>query len=336
MSSSIGASAVDAPAAQALLPVQPNCADGRVHSRYPGGDQTSACSGHDSDGMDLSTVEGSEATRAGVLDAFDSDSSDSSEEGGLPLKRPDRFSLHKLLESGMLSAVIFLGGMLCYNVAVPVSQVGYDVWCSWLYFWGAVMFIVESIVESVYCMKFPAERLTQKRDVIGLGDRFRAVNWELWSAIFFLIPSILYLAEELVNPNIVGAHPAALLRKVGIDDSAFIDVCDLCAEWLFVVDALLRYCARWCIDSESDASDRLIRFRVWSASGFHAIDWMFWGDIMFVVGAVFGVFIKYYSTLALDAISSGLWTLDAVLYLIAAVLDWGSCKDADAIEKVIV
>jgi len=269
-------------------------------------------------------------------DTFDSNSSSSSEKGDFPPRRHHGLSPHALFESGMLSAVLFLGAMLIYNAAVPVCQLGYNVWCSWLYFWGATAFIVEAVVEIAYCMKFPPERLSKKRELASIGDRFRAVNWELWSGVFFMIPSIFYLAESLVDPTIVGPHPAQALRKVGIDDSDFITVCDWCAVWLFVVDALLRLGACWCEDSELDASSRLIRFRVWTASSFHSLDWVFWGDIMFVAAAVLGVFIKFYPILALNAISSGLWTFDGVLYLNAAVTEWGSCQDDDAIEEVIV
>jgi len=312
-------------AAVALSPL--SLMDGCADNRHSNGHEKSVCS----DGIDASTVKGSS-----VSSAFDSDSSVASNEGGAPLRRYRVLSLHNLLESGVLSAVIFLGAMLIYNAAVPVCQVGYDVWCSWLYFWGAAVFIAEAVVEIVYCMQFPPERLTQKRDVASVGDQFRAVNWELWSAVFFMIPSIFYLAEALVDPNIVGQHPAQALRQVGVDDSKFITVCDWCAVSLFVLDAILRYCARWCIDSELDASSRLIRFRVWTASSFHSIDWVFWGDVMFVAAAVLGVFIKFYSTLALSAISSGSWTFDAVLYLNGAVSEWRSRKDDDAIEEVCV
>jgi len=241
----------------------------------------------------------------------------------------------------MLLGVLFFVAMLPYNVAVPVCYLGYDVLCSWLYFWGAAIFIAEAVVEIVYSRKFPPERLTQtaKRNITSFEGWFRAVNWELWSGVFFMIPSIFYLAETLVDPNIVGSRPAQMLRDVGIDDTSFVSICDWLGAWLFVVDALMRYCARWCIDRDTDASDMLLRFRVWTASSFHDMDWMFWGDIVFVVAAAMGVLNKFYTGIVLSAVSSGTWTFDAVLYLLAAASDWRSCSDDEAsaaAEEVMV
>jgi hypothetical protein len=225
---------------------------------------------------------------------------------------------------------MFLIGMLVYNVAVPVCNLGYEVGCSWLYFWGASIFIAEACAEIVWSLEFPPERLTQfqKLGPSGAGDRLRAVNWELWSGVFFMIPSIFYLAETLVDPNIVGQGPAQALRAAGVDVSTFTSVCDWCGASLFVVDAVMRYCAQWCSAPEFDADSSLVRFKVWTASSFSSIDWMLWGDIMFVVAAVLGLCIKFSpESLVLAAISSGTWTFDAILYMFAAFLTWRSDPD---------
>lgn len=154
-----------------------------------------------------------------------------------------------------------------------------------------------------------------------MWDGLRRTNWEFWSGVFFLIPSICYLAETLVDPNVVGLYPAHILRKAGIDSSTFISVCDWCGASLFVVDALIRYGAQLCNDSEHHVGNSLVRFNVWTASSFWSIDWALWGDVMFVCAAVLGLCIKFSpGNVALAAISSGVWTFDAVLCIFAAVL----------------
>ena len=60
----------------------------------------------------------------------------------------------------------------------------------------AVIFIVEFALETVWCVRFPPERLMQmgKHETSSMGDLFRAVYWEFWTAVF-LTPSTCYFAE---------------------------------------------------------------------------------------------------------------------------------------------
>ena len=49
------------------------------------------------------------------------------------------------------------------------------------------------------------------------GRSFRAEYWEPWTAVFCLIPSTFYFAEILVDPCIVGPHPAEILQECDSD-----------------------------------------------------------------------------------------------------------------------
>jgi len=228
------------------------------------------------------------------------------------------------LASGVASSLGFLMAMLLYSAAVPINQLGSPVLCSWLYFWGAVFFVMDSFVDFIgqglagvtdsrKCVLSDEPEAPQPSS--SVASCFHGVDWEFWSIVFFLVPSIAYLLESLLDPNVVGHELVGALNASVIDTVSFATACDWTAALLFVLDACLRLVAHWHFHAftPSEEKDQLM----YRACGM-TIDVVGWADMVFLLGALVDVYGKLWKSLLVSTLSSGLWTVDALLYIIGS------------------
>lgn len=218
---------------------------------------------------------------------------------------------------------------------------------SWLWLWAALLFLVESMIDFLWSFKvlFVERRLRKAklelahtprateasrpsagadRPSAGLLDSegqalccpwFDEIPWGLWSALFFVIPSCLYLAVCFFDPYVVVWH---WLNWSSMSDADYAELLSEIAAYLFLFDSLLGLAGRYSIRRQVPADDQL-SLAPWTASGFFTIDWAAYGDTLFFIGAIVGVIqqVREYNQ-PLDWVTNGLWALDAVFYMFAS------------------
>jgi len=149
---------------------------------------------------------------------------------------------------------------------------------------------------------------------------FDNVPWDLYGALLFLIGSIFYLVSSLIDKNCV--NPAWTWLIIGYSGRQSIwpysELCSKIGAVIFIVNAIVGLVGRYSYTRTTPVKDQLVKVCFWTANGFFEIDWALWGDIFFFVGGVVGVYQQFatYSE-ALDWLTEGLWTLDALFYMIA-------------------
>jgi len=133
------------------------------------------------------------------------------------------------------------------------------------------------------------------------------IRWNLWSAVFFLIPSLLYIAQSLISPYTMYCPSLVkLLAEWRVSEDDYTYVTNAWAAWLFVIDSLINVMAWWSfIQIQGE----------WTFA-----DWNLWADITFIVSAVFQVFSIYDVRTVFGIISNFLWTFNAILYVIGSSL----------------
>jgi len=219
--------------------------------------------------------------------------------------------------------------MLVY-IAAKAAESGFEKVASWLNLLGGVLFTVEALIDTAWTAwsgfaEKPALSFTRRRSQslrmgqLSSNTCWDTVNWELWSSVFFLIPSLLYLVEALADPNIKGIPMYQKLVLQGFDMGVFAKWLDWGAVIIFIVDGLLRLICRWRIRVNTAPSERLVLLHVCAADDFLHIDWITWGDVLFLAGSLLGLFDELYKSALLSWTSLGLWTMDAILYLIGCI-----------------
>jgi len=252
-----------------------------------------------------------------------------------------------LLDSGFLSSSLFAIAMIMYLWVIPInlSPVATKddyILESWVWLWAAVLFVLESLIDLVWSSYrwITESRLSQDRQAMAENNEswmlpptnsqqnlldqpcpcLDKVHWDVWAALWFLIPSLLYLLEAFFDPNI--CNPVlSWLNVFNMNDADFVALCGKTAASLFVFDAVLGLIGRYCYRRQVRPSDRLLLVQVWHARGFFHIDWPAWGDLMFFLGAVFGVWAEWNADFGLHDkewlqwLTYILWFIDAVFYL---------------------
>ena len=149
------------------------------------------------------------------------------------------------------------------------------------------------------------------------------IDWDLWAAVFFFVPSVFYLIEA--------TFPNAL---------ALGNVLDWAACLLFVLDSVIGCIGRWRYILATPPAERLWLVRVWHARSWRELDWMAWGDIVFFFGSLVTVH-NQISDSPISCICAYLmWTVDALFYLIGCTpwlcegLAEGAGQDAEQGESI--
>jgi len=148
------------------------------------------------------------------------------------------------------------------------------------------------------------------------------VQWGIWAALSFLISSIMYLIEALLDPNVGGDpswwHWLNWGQWKGMADAEYADFIDKLAAIGFLVNSIIGLLGRYSIIRQVPDDDKL-SIMPCTARGFFSLDWAFWGDLLFFIGSICGVmqaFQEYNE--AFDWALNGTWFLNAVCYIIAS------------------
>merc|ERR1719221_923537 len=124
-----------------------------------------------------------------------------------------------------------------------------------------------------------------------------------------------------MDPVVVGKETVAHLKSAGLNVTQAVAFCDWAAVLIFIFDAGLRIVSRVVFHRTSSSETRPILIRIWRADNWQRLDWITWGDIAFMVGAwmEFVVKVDTRHALILVPLSSGLWTVDALFYVIGSI-----------------
>lgn len=264
--------------------------------------------------------------------------------GAAPLRIPCWWAW---LDSGMVSTLLFAVSNVVYLVAIPLgdSQAkGEQVKASWLNLVGALLMVSESLIDLVWSLKswFTNRMIGRRVEVLqavmpnaidshksllrsikGCTLRLDGVHWDFWTALFFLIASLLALMQSFLDPNIVG-DSSWLYTLTAVLDMSNADLSSLCGEasaWLFLLDAMLCLMGRYSYNRQVAPTERLVIVKLWLARGMFMVDWPVWGDVMFAIGAASGVWDAYDGTsnLWLPWIENVLWLCDSLFYFLGCL-----------------
>jgi len=136
---------------------------------------------------------------------------------------------------------------------------------------------------------------------------FYLIRWNLWSAVFFLIASLFFLAQSLIDQYTMYCPALVkLLEEWRVSNDEYYNITNDCASWLFTFDSLINIMAWW----------SLIRIQgEWTCA-----DWMLWADILFVFASIFEVYNIYDARKEVGIISNVFWTINAFVYVIGSSL----------------
>lgn len=133
------------------------------------------------------------------------------------------------------------------------------------------------------------------------------IRWNLWSAVFFLIPSLFYLVQCLIDPyTMYCPWFVSLLDKWRVSDNQYLNTTNALAAYLFTFDSLINLMAWYTYIRRQDDVD-------WTFA-----DWLFWADVFFVIASLFMVYNLYDLRKEVGIMSNGFWTLDALFYVIGS------------------
>lgn len=306
-----------------------------------------------------------------------------------------------MYDSSFLGDCVFLIAMVVYTVSLPFSfsaDSGDQAVASWLWLWGAILFLGESLLDSARAasrwylevkekvitktssVSEPATCLSLNTALTHLESResqitsslsassstmlaaplaavtarmhehaspsqpdalgqhttgsttycpwLDTVHWDTWAAVWFVIPSILYLWENFLDPNVV---ELSWTNPTHLSDYGFECAIDSIAVYMFIFDAVLCLVGRYSINRTIDTAKILWRLRLWNAASFLELDWRLYGDLLYLVGACFqvpllsslfpfsDVLLPSSNSRSLNYFTSVLWILDAVCYMIGDI-----------------
>lgn len=221
---------------------------------------------------------------------------------------------------------------------------------SWLYLIAAILFVVESGMDAIWGVKrIIAQRSLQSAQkelgITATGrpsastlqsgrpsgaeseddiqyTAFDNVPWDLYAALIFMTGSIFYLVASLIDKNVV--NPPWTWLIIGYSDRSSIApysvLMSKIAASIFVFNSVVGLVGRYSYVRTTPREDQLVKVCVWTARGFFEVDWALWGDVLFFIGAIVGVYQQFnVYTEPLDWVVESLWALDAVFYMIACL-----------------
>lgn len=255
-----------------------------------------------------------------------------------------------LIDSGLLSTSLFLLAMVFYLWAIPEPEGHFQ---SNLFLVGALLFVAESGMDLFWAIKRWRVEIVLARDkkelqelapmldredgpgsaalLAKLNDASIApkeycmpwlddIHWDVWAALFFFIPAMLYLLSSFLDPNLIVLHWLNVMSFRGMSDQDFSTLVCQIAAWMFVFDATLGVIGKITYVRTEEPEDRLILYEVWRLRSFFELDWAAWGDAVFLIGSFVAVYQQYDDvSVALDWVSQGLWALDALFYVISCI-----------------
>lgn len=143
------------------------------------------------------------------------------------------------------------------------------------------------------------------------------VPWDLCAALLFLTGSVFYLVASLVDKNAVNP-PWSWLIIGDFTEPQYGTLCSKIGACIFVANSVVGLAGRYSYIRTTPREDQLVKVCVWTARSFFEVDWALWGDMLFLIGAIVGVYQQFNDyTEPLDWVVESLWTADAVFYMIA-------------------
>mmetsp|Transcript_11007 Transcript_11007/g.18197 ORF Transcript_11007/g.18197 Transcript_11007/m.18197 type:complete len:319 (-) Transcript_11007:163-1119(-) len=228
-------------------------------------------------------------------------------------------------DSGLLSAILFLLAMIAYDVAKKAT----GRLKSWLNLVGAVLFCLEALIDIIWSIRARHLRVEVSdmrttlqsnlvrstepsptvRQVSTLTDGFNTpphpldrIDWDLWTAVFFCLPSLCAILACMADPNIAR-----------IESASIANIWNWSATLLYVVDGLLGLCGRW------RERVRLGKDAPPICGNWRLIDYLAWGDTMFLVGSLCDLYDQIHNSRVVSLVSYILWTFDALLYIMGSL-----------------
>lgn len=134
---------------------------------------------------------------------------------------------------------------------------------------------------------------------------FDRIAWDLWSAVFFLIASLLFLAQWLIDPDtIYWPLLVELLVELKFSKEQFVKRTRLWSAYLYIFDALINITGWYSVSR--------------CQKQFICADWLLWGEVSFLIGSVVNVYSEYDTRREVGMIGNVIWTFDGFLYVIAS------------------
>lgn len=240
------------------------------------------------------------------------------------------------LDCGTVSTILFIIAMVLYLISIPYgeseNQSDSEMY-SWLNLVAALLYDLEACIDLIWSLCCWREKtnlqqdhhildadLTQSEQMMGVPSAFVAclvaVHWDFWSALFFLIPSLFTTVQSLLDPNIAVWSWLNVFHSTGMLNDEFSHLCGLISATLYIFDSILSLLNRYACRRQIARADRLLICQVWRACGPFDIDWAAWGDLMFFVGAVAGLWQAFFPVVWLTLVSYLLWLFNGLLYLV--------------------
>lgn len=201
---------------------------------------------------------------------------------------------------------------------------------SWLNFFAAGIFALESLLDFVWgllrwyyerklaqcpessnhvTMELPSSKQPRPERCLPWLDK---VHWDVWIALWFLIPSVLYFMESLLDPNVVVLSWLNFMSSSGMSNAVFISWCDKVGGYAFVYDAILSLLGRYSSIRGVAPAERLVVFQFWKARFFLEFDWGTWSEPLFCLGAAFQLWGSYKRAEWLDWSCNCIWLVNAI------------------------
>lgn len=264
--------------------------------------------------------------------------------------------LWALLDSGLASTSLFVVAMVLYLVAIPLeslpdayTQSPNGMSLSQLWFGGALLFVLESSMDFSLNLRSrlttgAAEPATTTGGDAGSEDAeercapwLDKLDWDVWAAFFFLVPSLITLTSSLLDPNIVMWEPVNVFRSAGYSNDEFTDLCAKTSAALFILDALIGLMGRYSFRRQIPSAERLILCKIWLVKGFFEIDWLAWGDLLFGIGAVIGLWQAFDDgNVPLKWATNVLWLVDGLFYVLGCMPKFRSMLKGRSLRSLSV
>lgn len=143
------------------------------------------------------------------------------------------------------------------------------------------------------------------------------VRFDIWAALFFVIPSMLYVIVAFLDANVAAWFGFECL--IGWSDryGDYATQLDELAASLFVFDAVIGLTGRYSYRRCTPMDERLHLFQPWKCEGFFELDWAALGDLLFFIGGLVDCSLEFNSyDMTLDYFTQTFWMMDALFYMV--------------------